>query len=348
MNTHLLMSIFTYLAIPNSPTNVWIWTVQQAANLSIVAPTVAISLSRYLTQFILNNAANKKSPSPSSQDASPKKSIDDFNLMVDCCETSGCHRKKILDGFGEQVPTSLCKKTCDICKDPKLGEKYLKELKTMGSLRNRGGSSQIFISSSPKPVDADLSEFWSRDDEAAASEDDISDDDDGNDVVEGLTQSALPSKSRISDEMELIDPETSSVFFENECYKKYGKTGKSFYLSQVASTVRWLSTANAEDLTSRLATCLSPTLKIETEVEPSSTESPAVSDQVRKMTSEKDHVNVSSGDINSPSQSTYNDIKLPPIPFFSEFINKKSSKDSKRSTLKRESSYGVNRNQFTT
>nr|GEX67741.1 ATP-dependent DNA helicase Q-like 3 [Tanacetum cinerariifolium] len=140
-----------------------------------------------------------------------------------------------------------------------------------------------------------------------------------------------------------IDPETSSVFFENECYKKYGKARRSFYLSQVASTLRWLSTANAEDLTSRLATCLSPTLKNETEAEPSSTESPAVSDQVRKMTSEKDHVNVSSGDINSPSQSTYNDIKLPHIPSFSEFINKKSSKDSKHSTLKRESSYGVNK-----
>ncbi|PWA54611.1 DEAD/DEAH box RNA helicase family protein [Artemisia annua] len=275
-------------------------------------------------QFILNNAGNKKSPSPSSQDASPKKSIDDFNLMVDYCETSGCRRKKILDGFGEQVPASLCKKTCDACKDPKLVEKYLEELKTMCSLRNRVGSSQIFINSSPKPVDVDFSEFWSRDDEAAASEDEISDDDDGNDVVEGLTQSALPSKSRISDKMELleraeekyyrnkdpdkqsnkldknaisettresckqrflnslkqtqqrlcsvpIDPETSSVFFENECYKKYGKTGKSFYLSKVASTVRWLSTANAEDLTSRLATCQSPTLKNETEVEPSST-----------------------------------------------------------------------------
>nr|GEV11094.1 ATP-dependent DNA helicase Q-like 3 isoform X1 [Tanacetum cinerariifolium] len=347
-------------------------------------------------QFILNNAANKKSPSPSSQDASPKKSIDDFNLMVDYCETSGCRRKKILDGFGEQVPTSVCKKTCDACKDPKLVEKYLEELKTMCSLRNRVGSSQIFINCSPKPVDVVFSEFWSRDDGAAASEDDISDDDDGNDVVEGLTQSALPSKSRISDKMELlqraeekyyqnkdpdkqsnkldknainettresckqrflnslkqtqqrlcnvpIDPETSSVFLENECYKKYGKTGKSFYLSQVASTVRWLSTANAEDLTSRLATCQSPTLKNETEVEPSSTISPAVSDQVRKMTNEKDHVNVSSGDINSPSQSTYNDIKLPPIPSFSEFINKKSSKDSKHSTLKRVSSYGVNK-----
>ena len=83
-----------------------------------------------------------------------------------------------------------------------------------------------------------------------------------------------------------IDHETSSVFFENECYKKYGKTGKSFDLSQVASTGRWLSTANAEDLTSRLATCQSPTLKNETEVEPSSTISPAVSDQSRKMTNQ--------------------------------------------------------------
>ncbi|KAI3772766.1 hypothetical protein L6452_03959 [Arctium lappa] len=346
-------------------------------------------------QFILNNAESKKLQSSSSQDGSPKKSVAEFNSMVEYCETSGCRRKKILDSFGEQVSMSLCKKTCDACKDPNLVVKYLEELKTMCSLRNRNGSSQIFMSSSSKSIDeVEFSEFWSRDDEAIASEDDISDDDDGINYVEGLTQSALPSKSKLSEKMELlqkaeeryykndnqsnkldknaisemtresckqrllnavkqtqqrfsnlpIDPETSSMFFENECYKKYGKTGKSFYLSQVASTVRWLSTATAADLTSRLATTnQSPASKNATEVEPSSSISLPVPDQAAKMRNEKDHGNVTSGDPSSPSQSTCNDIKLPPIPSFSEFINKKGSKDSKPSTLKRESPYGVNK-----
>ncbi|XP_076955418.1 ATP-dependent DNA helicase Q-like 3 [Bidens hawaiensis] len=330
-------------------------------------------------QFILNNEDNKKSQSSSPQDRPPKKSIADFNLMVEYCETSGCRRKKILDSFGEQVSTSLCKKTCDACKNPNVVEKYLEELKAMCSLGNRIGSSKIFISSSSKHVnDVDFSEYWSRDDEA--SEDDISDDDDGIDVVEGLTQSALPSKSKVSEKMDIlqraeekyyqkidhdkqnykldknainettresckqrllnslkqtqqrlenlqIDPETSSIFFENECFKKYGKTGKSFYLSQVASTVRWLSTVNTADLTSRLATVnRNSTSDIVAKVEPLVSVSPSVSDQVTKMMNEKDHENVS-----SPSQTTSSDIKLPHIPSFSEFVKKR--KPDKRSRL---------------
>lgn len=349
-------------------------------------------------QFILNNADSKKSQSSSLQEGFPKKSVADFNLMVEYCETSSCRRKKILDCFGEQVSTSLCKKTCDACKDLNLVVKSLEELKAICSLRNRIGSSQIFISSLSKPVDEVDSEYWSRDDEAIASEDDISDDDDDDaiDAVKSLTQSALPSKSRLSEKMELlqraeekyyhnkdpdkqsnkldknainettreackqrllnavtqtqqrlnnlhIDPAVSSMFFENECYKKYGKTGKSFYLSQVASTVRWLSTANAAELTSRLpTTSQSPTIKMATEMEPSSSISPCVSDQASKM-NEKDHGNVSSGDPLSQSLSTYSNTKLPTIPSFSEFVNKKSSKDSKPPTLNRDSSYGVNK-----
>lgn len=128
-----------------------------------------------------------------------------------------------------------------------------------------------------------------------------------------------------------IDPETSSTFLENECYKKYGKTGKSFYLSQVASTVRWLSTANTTDLTSRLATTgQSPTSKKSTEVEPS-----CISNHAMKMNKKDDDANVTSGHPSSPSTNTYNDIKLPPIPSFSEFVNKKTNIDSNPSPLKR-------------
>ncbi|QCE13582.1 ATP-dependent DNA helicase Q5 [Vigna unguiculata] len=49
-----------------------------------------------------------------------------------------------------------------------------------------------------------------------------------------------------------IEVDTSASFLEDECYKKYGKAGKSFYYSQVASTVRWLTTASSSELMNRL------------------------------------------------------------------------------------------------
>lgn len=36
-----------------------------------------------------------------------------------------------------------------------------------------------------------------------------------------------------------VEMETSASLLEDECYKKYGKAGKSFYYLQVASTVKW-------------------------------------------------------------------------------------------------------------
>ncbi|KVI12243.1 hypothetical protein Ccrd_009372 [Cynara cardunculus var. scolymus] len=294
-------------------------------------------------QFILNNAESKKLQSSSLQDVSPKKSVAEFNSMVEYCETSGCRRKKILDSFGEQVSSSLCKKTCDACKDPNLVEKYLEELKTMCSLRNRNGSSQIYMNS-------EKIELLQKAEEKYYQKDKQSNKLDKNAISEMTRESCKQRLLNAVKQMQQrlhnlpIDPETSSMFFENECYKKYGKTGKSFYLSQVASTVRWLSTATAADLTSRLAaTHQSPASKNATEVEPSSSISPPVSDQATKMRKEKDDGNFKSGDPSSPSLSTCNDIKLPPIPSFSEFINKKGSKDGKPSKLKRESPYGVNK-----
>ncbi|EPS58450.1 hypothetical protein M569_16364, partial [Genlisea aurea] len=35
---------------------------------------------------------------------------------------------------------------------------------------------------------------------------------------------------------------------ENDCFRKYGRSGKSFYLSKLAGTVRWLSAANPDEL----------------------------------------------------------------------------------------------------
>eukprot|EP01018_Ginkgo_biloba_P028047 Gb_28474 [translate_table: standard] len=39
---------------------------------------------------------------------------------------------------------------------------------------------------------------------------------------------------------------------ESQCYKKYGKSGRSFYNSQIASIVRWLATTSLTDIQSRI------------------------------------------------------------------------------------------------
>ncbi|KAF5201550.1 Atp-dependent dna helicase, partial [Thalictrum thalictroides] len=63
--------------------------------------------------------------------------------MVEYCEGSCCRRKQILEFFGEKVPTSLCRKSCDACKHPNLVAKYLEELKCEHGVHGR---SRIFMS----------------------------------------------------------------------------------------------------------------------------------------------------------------------------------------------------------
>ncbi|KAI5320059.1 hypothetical protein L3X38_039767 [Prunus dulcis] len=62
-------------------------------------------------KFILSNADNKKSKASNSQEELSKKTLTDFQQMVEYCEGSGCRRRKILETFGEKVPASLCGKS---------------------------------------------------------------------------------------------------------------------------------------------------------------------------------------------------------------------------------------------
>ncbi|KAM7513062.1 hypothetical protein LguiB_011937 [Lonicera macranthoides] len=341
-------------------------------------------------EFILHNAGNRKSQSSNLQDRPSKKSLADFKLMVEYCEESGCRRKKILENFGEQVPASLCGKSCDTCKHPDLVAKCLEELTAAFSFRHQNGSSRIYISSSSNLIDEEgCSEFWNRDDEASGSEEDISDADDGSDAVKSLAQSSLRSKSRLNEKIELlqcaeekyyhnkipdqqnaisetlresskqrllnavqqtkqrlnslrIDSETSVTFLENECYKKYGKSGKSFYLSQMASTVRWLSTANSVELTNRLGITKYPIFPNTVSRESSSSAPNAISRETSSPapteTSEKNiSSSVGSETYSSSIQSTCEVTKLPPIPSFSEFMSNRNSKDNWLSKSKKQS-----------
>ncbi|KAB2633971.1 ATP-dependent DNA helicase Q-like 3 [Pyrus ussuriensis x Pyrus communis] len=346
-------------------------------------------------KFILSNADNKKSKVSNSREELSKKTLTDFQQMVEYCEGSGCRRKKILETFGEQVPASLCKKTCDACKHPNLVAKYLEELTSTCVARQKFGSSRIFMSSSSDVINEDqTSEFWNRDDEDC-SEEDISDSDDGL-AAKNLARSKLPAKLGFNEKIEClqrleeryykdkssdkqmnkadknaisdtlreaskqrlqtslkqgqqrlgnlaIEVEKSASFLENECYNKYKKTGKSFYYSQVASTVRWLSTADSTALTNRLGTInCSPSDNARPKTEPSATPSPSV-DGPTEAPSGDSHNSVRSENsvAVSPTESASPSITLPSIPSFSEFINTRKAKDISSSASEKQSPNGV-------
>lgn len=135
-----------------------------------------------------------------------------------------------------------------------------------------------------------------------------------------------------------IDVDKSAVSLENECYKKYGKSGKSFYLSLMASTARWLSTAGPKELVNKLSSStpenVTSTANCSTALSnPSMPVSPMVND-------EKVHDNAGSEDPTRPSVSPLHgsaSSELPPILSFSQFINSGKAKGNSASVSKRDS-----------
>ncbi|KAK2656901.1 hypothetical protein Ddye_009953 [Dipteronia dyeriana] len=331
-------------------------------------------------EFILSKPENKKLESSSSEEALSKKSISDFKLMVEYCEDSGCRRKKILESFEEQVPLSLCKKSCDACKHPNLVTKNLEELKTTCAIRQKNSFSRIFIGSQDMNDDRKTSEFWNREDEASGSEEDISDSDDGIEFVKSLSKSKLStkaglnakidflqraeesyyqtkdkqvnklnknaiseslreaSKQRLSNALKQaqqrlgdlsIEIETSASFLEKDCHKKYGKSGKSFYYSQVASTIRWLSITDSTQLANRLGTtssCFHSASEACREEPPAApSPSPLLDQQPTDITDEQLHGSTSTASETSKSASRKE--SPPVIPSFSEFVNSRKTQN---------------------
>ncbi|CAI0461431.1 unnamed protein product [Linum tenue] len=338
-------------------------------------------------EFIISNAENKKGQSSGgSREGSSKKSLSDFKLMVEYCEGSGCRRKKILENFGEEVPPSLCKKSCDGCKHPNQLVQYLEELATIAAGRQRSGLSRIFLSSSNDKVGGEqMSEFWNRDDEVSCSDEDISDSDAFADGIENAKREAgckasrragvnakielleraeeryyrnqncdkpshksdknaiteahrEASRKRLTDSVKQasqrlgnpsIEIETSANFLENECFNKYGKSGKTFYYSQVASTVRWLATATSSDLTNRLGN-VTPTSpcrsKVPTEASPKET----VDEGNRTGTTSPELHDNTAAAASTPGPPASASTKLPPIPSFSEFVNRNKPNHNSR------------------
>lgn len=343
-------------------------------------------------EFILKNPQSKKSETSSLADASSKKSLDDFRQMVEYCEGSDCRRKKILQSFGEKAPASLCRKTCDACKQPNLVAKHLEQLSSSAA-RQKSVLGRVVINSSSNNVDGEMySEFWNRSDDGSCdSEEEISDSDDDGVVLKSLSCSSLPSRSRLSEKLDIlqraeekyyqnqgsqkqtsrkdknlisdalresckqrlanalketqqrlrrVDIESAVTILENQCYKKCEKSGKSFYISQMASTVRWLSTASLTELTNRLQpdTPNMETLKQKEDTIPEPTSSSINSIKaVKEIINEK--VRIGPPSTAQTSDSIVQKLVLPPVPSFSEFVRNNKAKGGQAiSNSKRNSS----------
>lgn len=129
-----------------------------------------------------------------------------------------------------------------------------------------------------------------------------------------------------------FDLETSASFLEAECYKKYGKSGKSFYCSQVASTVRWLSTTNSTGLMNRIGMSTSSNAENLKAKENSFPTSSALLEQIPiETTKEENLLDVRSKPSPTVLQSNSEGISLPPIPSFAEFISSRKAKDDQLS-----------------
>ncbi|WMV38428.1 hypothetical protein MTR67_031813 [Solanum verrucosum] len=139
-----------------------------------------------------------------------------------------------------------------------------------------------------------------------------------------------------------IDIDKSVVFLENECYKKYGKSGKSFYLSQMASTARWLSTAGPMELVNKLSSSsTAPPPENVTSIADCTPASSNLSVPISaKANHEEVHDNAGPQDpIRSPASPIHGSAsaKLPPILSFSQFINSGKAKENLASASKRQS-----------
>ncbi|XP_060674815.1 ATP-dependent DNA helicase Q-like 3 [Ziziphus jujuba] len=145
-----------------------------------------------------------------------------------------------------------------------------------------------------------------------------------------------------------LEVETSAIFLENECYNKYGKSGKSFYYSQVASAVRWLSTTTSTELANRLSTNASISSEnVSLEAEHLTTASSMAEQESTGNTPEDLQCSIGSETTTSASpmeNASSPSSRLPSIPSFSEFINSKKVKDNESKTLQKKSPNRVEKN----
>ncbi|KAJ7979230.1 ATP-dependent DNA helicase [Quillaja saponaria] len=149
-------------------------------------------------------------------------------------------------------------------------------------------------------------------------------------------QSSLKQAQQRLDNLS-IEVVKSASSLEDDCFRKYGKTGKSFYYSQVASTVRWLSTTNSYELINRIgATATSPSGNFSSEAEHSHPQTlfPSLDPGSGENTSSElqGSTTLETSLCGLPVESASLNMKLSPIPSFSDFVNSRKLKDNRSTT----------------
>ncbi|XP_064999925.1 ATP-dependent DNA helicase Q-like 3 [Musa acuminata AAA Group] len=133
-----------------------------------------------------------------------------------------------------------------------------------------------------------------------------------------------------------IDCEASAAFLEMECFKKYEKVGKTFYISQVAATVRWLSNSSFEQIYDRLSDESTQTSSSYGQDDlPSGTDSlqdGITTEAVHKENQLNSNALVENFNCSLEMKNPNEKIDLPPIPSFSEFVNGKGRAQSSGSS----------------
>lgn len=123
--------------------------------------------------------------------------------------------------------------------------------------------------------------------------------------------------------------EASATLLETECFKKYEKVGKTFYNSQVAATVRWISSSSYQQIHERLNS--NPSLAstknsqdCHSAASPLPQQQPACHEGTEPEKSREDYDNIQTSVLSESVQPeiSIEKIELPPIPSFSEFAKK--------------------------
>ncbi|XP_039776473.1 ATP-dependent DNA helicase Q-like 3 isoform X4 [Panicum virgatum] len=133
------------------------------------------------------------------------------------------------------------------------------------------------------------------------------------------------------------DEAASATHLETECFKKYEKVGKTFYNSQIAATVRWLSSATSNQMHDRFHTLIDQatdhSVSSSPDIVPES--SPAPTEVVcarpgETIVHELEKTKHSDESAKTIAASAGN-VELPTIPSFRECLSQKG-KDCKKSS----------------
>ncbi|PKA49572.1 ATP-dependent DNA helicase Q-like 3 [Apostasia shenzhenica] len=135
----------------------------------------------------------------------------------------------------------------------------------------------------------------------------------------------------------LLDVDSAALLLEQDCFKKYEKVGKTFYNSQIAATVRWLSSATYEQISNKI---MAQSNSIDSEIKKDEIENSATpesffpADKDVPIEKEKQNQDDISGKYFSESAMEdipFRNLDLPRIPSFSEFVNRNTKIHQPRS-----------------